>query len=177
LRIVLPHRWQTTENMDAGNVKRVVMLGALEGRVREVAKSRGRRSAMISRASTWDPVPRQQSFVLFPRRKYSHEETKVRIWFNHFRTSIAFRTNHGPPNLRRLRHCIALHALHVLAALPCVSPCLVLRLNDERPAHGPDIDVKASDRCVLAAPDQALRSAPRSLAHDVSAILECRRRL
>ncbi|WP_244197988.1 hypothetical protein [Caballeronia ptereochthonis] len=26
LRIVLPHRWQTTENMDAGNVRRVVML-------------------------------------------------------------------------------------------------------------------------------------------------------
>src|SRR4051812_27547234 len=26
LRTVLPQRWQTTENMDAGNVKRVVML-------------------------------------------------------------------------------------------------------------------------------------------------------
>ncbi|WP_232316609.1 hypothetical protein [Candidatus Burkholderia verschuerenii] len=34
LRIVLPQRWQTTENMDAGNVKRVVMLKALEGHMR-----------------------------------------------------------------------------------------------------------------------------------------------
>jgi hypothetical protein len=69
LRIVLPHRWQTTENMDAGNVKRVVMLRALEGQVREVAKSRGRQYARLIALRRGEEIPRQQSFVLFPPEK------------------------------------------------------------------------------------------------------------
>ncbi|WP_248323156.1 hypothetical protein [Caballeronia sp. Sq4a] len=59
LRTVLPQRWQTTENMDAGNVKRVVMLKPSKDMCDNVAAVRPAR--MNAGASG-----RQQSFVLFP---------------------------------------------------------------------------------------------------------------
>jgi hypothetical protein len=67
LRIVLPHRWQTTENMDAGNVRRVVMLKPSKDvcvRCQTCVAANARRVVAPVRGNE---VPRQQSFVFSSR--------------------------------------------------------------------------------------------------------------
>ncbi|WP_244140117.1 hypothetical protein [Caballeronia sp. BCC1704] len=91
LRTVLPQRWQTTENMDAGNVKRVVMLKPSKDMCDNVAAVRPAH-AMNAGASG-----RQQSFVLFPTPAKRRRKTKSEYGVNPRRTSIAFRTYLGPP--------------------------------------------------------------------------------
>jgi hypothetical protein len=152
LRTVLPHRWQTTENMDAGNVRRVVMLEPLEGHVREVAKiawppMRAGSSRLYAGTQSRNSNP---SYSL-PARHARRRETTFRLWFNHYRTSIAFRTYFRAAKLKRLHHCAA------------------RRMDDGVrtgvPHIGPDVDVKASDRCAYDF-ESARAARLASLAHD-----------
>jgi len=42
-----------------------------------------------------------------PARHARRRETTFRLWFNHYRTSIAFRTYFRAAKLKRLHHCAA----------------------------------------------------------------------
>ncbi|CDY74736.1 hypothetical protein BGLT_03678 [Caballeronia glathei] len=85
LRSVLPQRWQTTEKIDAGKVRRVVMLKPSKDMCDVQAAQAG------NRAERRDATREQQSFVL-PDARTAPREATNQICVNSIGTSIAFRT-------------------------------------------------------------------------------------